>query len=131
VKVKNMLISIQKFTFLLPALLLLFLLTGYPLYDVIKMSLHDYYNPRLPVFAGLSNYTQIFTPAFWNSLMNTLVFTFGTVAGVLVLGMATAALLNQSINTKIRAFLRSILIFPWLLSSAVTAALWVYLIRSC
>lgn len=114
----------KKISFILPAILLLLLLTAYPLYQVIIMSFYDYSNTDNPMFAGLENYTRFFVdPLFWKSLINTIIFTVVSVAFSFIIGMTFALLLNQPINTKFRAVFRSVLIFPWLTSSTVVAAI--------
>ncbi|MEK3914484.1 carbohydrate ABC transporter permease [Paenibacillus sp. FSL H7-0331] len=120
---------VRRLSFIFPAMILLILLTGYPLYDVVTMSLFDYRNPALPVYAGMSNYKYVLMdPLFWHSLKNTLVYTFGTVVLVMLSGLIFAALLNQKINVKIRGAFRSVLMFPWLLSSAVVGSVWMLLL---
>ncbi|MFD1167882.1 carbohydrate ABC transporter permease [Oceanobacillus caeni] len=114
----------KKISFILPALLLLLLLTAYPLYQVIVMSFYDYSNTDNPIFAGAENYARFFRdPLFWKSLINTIVFTVISVAFSFIIGMTFALLLNQPINTRFRAVFRSVLIFPWLTSSTVVAAI--------
>lgn len=119
----------QRLSFILPAMTLLVLLTGYPLANVIYMSFFNYDNPAAPGFSGLSNYIEVLQdPLFWKSLGNTLVFTFGTVALVMALGLGFAALLNLKINAKVRGLFRSVLMFPWLLSSSVVGSIWMLLL---
>jgi multiple sugar transport system permease protein len=120
----------RKISFIMPAMVMLVLLTGYPLFQVIQMSFYDYSNRRNITFAGLANYTAIIKdPMFWNALANTLTLTFVTVACGLVLGLSLALLLNQAIHLKVRAFFRSILMFPWLFSSTVVAAAWMLILN--
>lgn len=119
----------QRLSFILPAMMLLVLLTGYPLANVLYMSFFDYTNPSLPVFSGASNYIEVLKdPLFWKALGNTLVFTFGTVFLVMLLGLLFASLLNLKINPKVRGVFRSVLMFPWLLSSAVVGSVWMIML---
>lgn len=118
----------RKISFILPAITLLLLLTAYPLYQVILMSFYDYTDKANPIFAGLKNYTEfIVDPLFWNALGNTVVFTIVSVFSGLSIGLIFALLLNQQINTKFRAIFRSVLMFPWLTSSTVVAAIFMLL----
>jgi multiple sugar transport system permease protein len=118
----------RKVSFILPAITLLLLLTAYPLYQVILMSFYDYTDKANPIFAGLKNYTEfIVDPMFWNALGNTVVFTIVSVFSGLSIGLIFALLLNQQINTKFRAIFRSVLMFPWLTSSTVVAAIFMLL----
>lgn len=119
----------QRMSFILPAITLLVLLTGYPLANVVYMSFFNYANPAEPSFFGLSNYIAVLKdPLFWKSLGNTLVFTFGTVVLVMLLGLSFASLLNLKINPKVRGAFRSVLMFPWLLSSSVVGSIWMLLL---
>ncbi|MFS0777196.1 sugar ABC transporter permease [Neobacillus sp. 3P2-tot-E-2] len=118
----------RKVSFILPAITLLLLLTAYPLYQVILMSFYDYTDKANPIFAGLKNYSDfIVDPLFWNALGNTVVFTIVSVFFGLSIGLIFALLLNQQINTKFRAIFRSVLMFPWLTSSTVVAAIFMLL----
>lgn len=113
----------------MPAMILLLLLTGYPLFQVIQMSFFDYSDKANPIFAGTSNYEAIVNdPLFWNAMGNTAVFTFSSVICGLILGLVLAILLNQPINTRFRAIFRSLLMFPWLTSSTVIAATWMLIL---
>lgn len=119
----------QRMSFILPAMTLLVLLTGYPLANVVYMSFFNYANPAEPSFFGLSNYIEVLKdPLFWKALGNTLLFTFGTVLLVMLLGLAFASLLNLKINPKVRGAFRSVLMFPWLLSSSVVGSIWMLLL---
>lgn len=127
-------LSLNKFfkniSFILPAIVLLVLLTGYPLIEVIKMSFLDYTDRANATFGGISNYINMLKDAiFWKSLVNTLIFTFISVGLNLVIGMTLAVLLNQNINSKIRSVFRSIFMFPWLISSTVVASIWVLMLN--
>jgi multiple sugar transport system permease protein len=120
----------QRLSFVLPAMMLLILLTGYPLARVIQMSFYQYKSKAIPEFVGLSNYTElIHDEKFLGALLHTLVFTFGSVGLDLIIGLTLAVLLNKKINTRIRGFFRSILMLPWLFSSAVVASAWVLMLN--
>ncbi|KMY50998.1 carbohydrate ABC transporter permease [Peribacillus loiseleuriae] len=120
----------KKISFILPALILLLLLTAYPLYQVILMSFYDYTDKSNPVFSGLTNYMDfIVDPLFWNALKNTLIFTIVSVVMGLVIGLTFALLLNQPINTKFRAVFRALLMFPWLTSTTVIAAIFMLMLN--
>ncbi len=85
--------------FLAPALVVLALLLAYPVIYSIWLSLTD---AKLSAgkletpFVGLDNYIAMATDkAVRNALFNTLYFTVVEVAGVLILGLLTALLLNH------------------------------------
>ncbi len=78
------------------------------------------------VFVGLENYREALRdPLFHQVLGNSLVFTVGTVAGTLVLGLLGALLLNQPL--VLRQAARSVLFAPYILPGAAVAVVWVYI----
>jgi multiple sugar transport system permease protein len=92
-----------------------------PLIYVLHASVHS--GGRASTFVGLANYRRFLEdPFFWNALRNTTLFTLGSVALHLVLGVAVALLLAQAI--KGRTFFRIVGLVPWMLSSVVVATLW-------
>lgn len=116
----------RKVSFILPAMSLLLLLTGYPLFQVIQMSFYNYEDASNPAFAGIANYAAFMKdPLFWNALGNTLIFTLTSVLLGLIVSLTLALLLNQPINSKVKGIFRSVLMFPWLFSSTVVAATWI------
>jgi multiple sugar transport system permease protein len=115
----------RKVSFVFPAMILLLLLTGYPLVQVIQMSFYSYKDTNNPTFTGLSNYSLFLKdPLFWNALGNTLFFTIISVVFGFLIGLTLALLLNQPIHSKIKGVFRSVIMFPWLFSSTVVAATW-------
>jgi multiple sugar transport system permease protein len=115
----------RKVSFVFPAMMLLLLLTGYPLVQVIQMSFFSYKDTANPTFTGLKNYSLFLQdPLFWNALGNTLFFTVISVVFGFLIGLTLALLLNQPINSKIKGIFRSVIMFPWLFSSTVVAAAW-------
>ncbi|HYO30301.1 MAG TPA: sugar ABC transporter permease, partial [Thermomicrobiales bacterium] len=76
-------------------------------------------------WVGLANYQYLFTDrTFLQVLQNSLVFTLGAVGGSLLLGLATALLLNQKLRGRDAA--RAVLFAPTLLSGAAIGIVWVY-----
>ena len=121
---------LQKVSFVSPGMLLLLLLTGYPLISVVQMSFYSYKKYNEPVFAGLFNYVEtIRDPLFWNAMLNTILFSVASVTIIIVSGLFFASLLSQHINTKLRGALRTSLMLPWLFSSSVVASLWVIMLN--
>jgi multiple sugar transport system permease protein len=115
----------RKVSFVFPAMMLLLLLTGYPLVQVIQMSFYSYKDTANPTFSGLLNYSLFLQdPLFWNALGNTLFFTIISVVFGFLIGLTLALLLNQPIHSKVKGVFRSVIMFPWLFSSTVVAAAW-------
>jgi multiple sugar transport system permease protein len=84
---------------------------------------------------GLENYRSILFDAdnplhsgFTGAVQNTLVYTFWTVLGTLVGGMAVALLLNRQMRgIKV---VRALMLTPWIIPSFVVAVLWQYMWQS-
>ena len=108
-----------------PALLTVLLLVAYPIVDAFWLSLHRY-NLRRPetyAFIGFQNYIDVFTSdVFLQSLSVTLLFTFWSTIGVLVLALAIALVANEQIPQ--RPILRALILLPWAMSAVVTALMW-------
>ena len=71
----------------------------------------------------LQNYINNFrNPVFLTSLSNTLLFTFIAIAFQIPLGILAALILDT--KTRIRPFLRSVLVFPLLIPPVVAGLMW-------
>lgn len=117
------------FSFLWPALLILVALLLYPLGDVIRLSFYDS-NLQREVWVGLGNYVALFNdPLFWKAFIQTVVFTFFSVALHLVIGLALALLLNMHLDATFRSLARGLLIVPWLLAPTVAGMIWVLMLQ--
>ncbi|MEU5612366.1 carbohydrate ABC transporter permease [Streptomyces sparsogenes] len=76
-------------------------------------------------FVGLGNYADLLTdPDFRTTLWTTVVFVVGIVAGGIVLGLATALLLNQRLRG--RNVVRTLTFAPYVLSGAAVGTLWLF-----
>jgi multiple sugar transport system permease protein len=113
--------------FLLPALAYVLLFFGYPLFDNIRLSFEDYtvksfYTGQAP-FIGLDNYSAIFhNPLFGQALLNTVLFTVGSLACQFAIGLALALFFNGKFLGS--SLLRALLLLPWLLPLVVGGAIW-------
>jgi multiple sugar transport system permease protein len=109
----------------LPAILTVLVLVAYPIVDAFWLSLHRF-NLRRPdayAFVGLQNYLDVLTSdQFLPSLAVTLLFTFWSTVGVLILALAMALVANEHIPQ--RAMLRALILLPWAMSGVVTALMW-------
>jgi ABC-type sugar transport system permease subunit len=80
----------------------------------------------IKIWVGLDNYQELFTSAaFWRMLSNTLVFTFGSVVAICVLGLLMALLLNLPLRG--RHAVRSIVFSPVMLSGVAIGLVWIYM----
>ncbi len=100
---------------------------GYPLVNNIAMSLRDYsvrsfYTGEAP-FVGWDNYVAVFSdPLFGQAVVNTVLFTAGSIAFQFGIGLALALYFSTSFPGG--TLLRSLLLLPWLLPLVVSGAVW-------
>lgn len=99
----------------------------YPLVSAIYLSLFQIYTPtQQGSFVGLDNYeTLLGSGEFWTSLGNTLIWTAGTLTLQIVFGVAMALLLHQ--NLWFRSLARSLVLFPYFVSTVVAVLVWRWL----
>src|SRR6185437_9828674 len=112
----------------LPAVLILVAVAGWPLVKIIQLSLQQqqsgkralFTNGGSTPFVGLANFGHVLSDAtFWTVVLRTLIFTVVNVGLSLVLGLAIAALLNR-ISTWARIILMAVLLFVWAVPSTVS-----------
>lgn len=109
----------------LPTLLVLALIVGYPVVSTFYLSANDYnlLSPSPPKFVGLENYIDIWGDrVFWLSLTNTLFYTFGTVIFSAVIGVSIALLLENA-NGRLWGGVRALVVAPWAVPFVVVAFL--------
>src|SRR5215208_6277554 len=109
---------------LVPALLLIFGLTVYPLAYSLWISLHRYslLSPLTP-FVGLRNYLSLpDQPLFWESVGITLTFAVVSLVIQIPLGIGIALLLNEPFRG--RTLLRALVLIPWVIPTIVNGVMW-------
>lgn len=116
----------QAWVLLAPMLLVMGLLTAWPLLRTIWLSFTDVAlinNGGTINYIGLENYLFALTdPDFLSSLLRTLYFTLVSVALEGIIGVLVALLLNQKFYG--RSVLRVLVILPWALPTIVNAMMW-------
>jgi multiple sugar transport system permease protein len=110
-----------------PTVLVFCAVIVYPLVSAIYFSLFSIYTPTLQgKWVGLSNYAELLaTGEFWISLRNNLIWTVATLALQMVFGIALALMLHQ--NFAFRALARSLILFPYFVSTVVAVLVWRWL----
>ena len=110
-----------------PTVILFAVLIVYPLVSSLYLSLFSIYTPtQKGAWVGLANYRDILGSAtFWSSLVVTLTWTAGTLALQIVAGVGMALLLNERI--VFRSLARSLILFPYFLSTVVAVLIWRWL----
>lgn len=116
----------QAWVLLAPMIIVMLLLTAWPLLRTIWLSFTDAAligSGETPGWIGLENYVYALTdPDFQTSILRTLYFTVVSVAFEGVIGVLVALLLNQKFAG--RNILRVLVILPWALPTIVNAMMW-------
>ncbi|WP_202964654.1 carbohydrate ABC transporter permease [Inquilinus limosus] len=109
---------------ILPLLLVLAAVIGWPLLDTVWLSFTDAkLGDASGNFVGIDNYLRALrAPGFLKALGVTALFTVLTVSIELFLGLCVGLLLDMEL--KGRAFFRFLLIVPWALPTVVNAMAW-------
>jgi multiple sugar transport system permease protein len=112
---------------LLPSAAVLLLLVAVPAITVIGLSFTDAgLGDSGGAFAGWRNYAWVFrSTAFYQALVNTAIWVFGSVATEMVLGLGVALLLNRSFFG--RGLARTIAFAPYLIPTVVAVLVWRYM----
>lgn len=113
--------------FLAPALIVLAVFTLYPMGQAVYLSLTDYNLIRAAEFIGLDNYIELFADeAFWNAFGNTLLYAVVVTPLTVVFALALALLLNKKFTG--RAFARTAIFLPFIVSLGIIAIAWAFLL---
>jgi multiple sugar transport system permease protein len=110
-----------------PAVVLMFAITVFPTGIALSSSLTslNLLNIEGSKFVGLTNYLHLLSDnVLSNSVVGSIRYTFVVMAAQLVLATATAVYLNQ--HFPFRGVLRSIVLLPYVVPSAVVAVIWIY-----
>lgn len=112
--------------FVLPAVILLFLITIVPFIIELILSLHVYEFTSLadPQFVWLQNYVDVLLhdARFWNAMKITFIFIIGAVGLELLLGVSLALLLNRL--RRGRSLITSLLLIPVMIAPVVSGMMW-------
>ncbi len=112
---------------LVPLVLLVVGLTVYPILQVIQLAFHQQsLYSREAVFVGLDNFDAVMShEGFTRSVKNTFVFTFGSLALQMALGLPIALLLNREF--PLRTPIRGVMLFSYLVPYVVAAMTWKFM----
>ena len=118
---------------LLPALIIIVGLVGYPLVRTIYLSFTDTGLGELiyggSTWVGLENFKEVFTDEHLRiSLINTVVFGTVCVIGTMALGFAVALLLNQRLKGNV--FFSIAVLLPWAVPAIAASAIFKWLFDS-
>ena len=121
--------SITLALLVLPSVVLVVLIYGYPAIYSVFQSLHDGNLVEVGEFVGLQNYRIVLhDPVFWQSVQFTILYCLVGVFGSWVVGLGLALLLRKRMYG--RSFLKTLLLLPWVVPVVVTATAWKWLVAT-
>jgi N,N'-diacetylchitobiose transport system permease protein len=116
---------------ILPVIVAIGAILGYPLYWLVKLSTERYGLFELIRHSGpsvgLHNYGSVLhDPIFWHTLLRTVIFTAVNVTLTIVLGLLVALLLVQ-VSAWVRVLLTSGLVLVWSMPVVVAVQVWYWM----
>ena len=112
-----------------PVVVYLLLLQAYPFVSAVMTSLTDKRIGSEGAFIGLQNYVELFQDSlFQRAVRNSLVFTFGSIALKLFLGVIMALVLNQGLRGT--NLWRALLFLPWTIPTIAAVLTWSWMYSS-
>jgi multiple sugar transport system permease protein len=116
--------SLAPYMLVFPSFALAAFIILYPLLQLVVVASHDVNRfGLLRDFTGVDNFGHILVdPLFQSSLLRTLEWTAGVVAGTLLISIPTALVLNERFAG--RGLARAIVMLPWSVSLTMTAVVW-------
>lgn len=124
--------GLEHWLYLAPAFIVLIALLGYPIFQLINVSLYDYRQAQVsgtaPLrFTGLENYQKLFSdPQFWTVLSNTVVFASVCVILTLLVGGVLAVLATR-LRSWVRTTLFVVSLGAWATPAVTGSAVWLFL----
>lgn len=116
--------STAPYLLILPSILFAFWIIGYPIYDLVNMSVHNVNRfGATSAFNDFNNYSRLFShQLFIGCLIRTLIWTVGVVGGTVILSVPVALILNEKFLG--RQVARIIIMLPWAVSLTMSAIVW-------
>lgn len=118
---------------ILPTLLAIGALLGYPIYKLITMSLQDYDRIEVvarylkPSWVGFQHFSFVLHDRlFWQVLERSAIFTVANV-GLTIIGGTLIALLLLRVSTWVRLVLTSGLVLVWAMPAVVAVEVWLWM----
>jgi multiple sugar transport system permease protein len=117
--------------FLVPAAAYILIFFGYPVVQNVIMSFQEYttrtfFTGEAP-WVGLDNYIKVVSSnLFPTTLINTALFTVGSIVGQFTIGMALAVFFKRKF--PLSGVLRALLLLPWLLPLIASTAVWKWML---
>jgi multiple sugar transport system permease protein len=119
--------KVAEILLVVPATLAIAVLFGYPVVKNLIMSFQDYglrtfFTGEAP-WVGLQNFvTVVKDGVFTKAVVNTVLFTAGSIIGQFVIGLSLALYFHR--NFPLNRFVRALFLLPWLIPLIVGSAAW-------
>jgi multiple sugar transport system permease protein len=114
---------------LVPALLCVAFLLAYPLFLVFQLALNEGARMNFmnrPFNFGLANFSVVLGDSrTWSALINTAVYTAGSIIPSFLFGLALALLLNRSFPG--RRWFRSLVLLPWAVPGVIVSIVFLWM----
>lgn len=117
----------------LPALVLLTALLGYPLYRMFAVSMQNFgrgqlWGTRPTDWIGLGNYTKLFADeVFWQVVGRTALFTVVSVVISVLLGLGVALLMRR-VSRWVQLAMTVAMMLVWAMPQLVASQVWVWMV---
>jgi N,N'-diacetylchitobiose transport system permease protein len=116
---------------ILPVIVVITAILGYPLYKLVTLSFQQYGLPELiqrkGVWIGFDNYTSVLRDEiFWRTLLRTVIFTAANVGLTIGLGTLIAFLLVR-VSAWVRIVLTAGLVLVWSMPAVVAVQVWYWM----
>jgi multiple sugar transport system permease protein len=123
--------SATRWLFVVPAIIFVLVFFGYPIVQNVLMSFQKYttstFFTGIAPWVGFANYAEVVgNPIFWTAVVNTALFTIGSIVCQFVLGLGLALFFKR--HFPLSGFLRSLLLLPWLLPLIASASVWKWIL---
>lgn len=119
--------------FVLPALIYMLVFVGYPILSNFILSFQDVtvqtINQADKPFVGFENYIKLLSdPVLGRSVVNTFIFTIGSIVFQFVVGFALALFFNKKFTFA--KPIRGLLMMPWMIPITITALMFQFIFTS-
>jgi multiple sugar transport system permease protein len=122
--------ALEGFVWVAPAFLYLALFIAYPFVMSLYLSVSSARvgSPEWH-FVGLTNYQRIFEdPTFWQTVRNSFIFTFGSEAIRLIIGLPLAFAMNRTFKGK--RIVQGVILIPFVIPIALSSLAWKWMFDS-
>jgi multiple sugar transport system permease protein len=114
--------------FVLPAALVFLVILAYPIFENIRSTFFDTnLLTGITSFVGLDNVVQVFSDEkLGHSIANTVIWTVGSLAGQILLGLIAALLIDSPWRGM--RYIRQLLLIPYVVPVIASALLWTWML---